>query len=147
MYSTAKHEKKKEFLFSVSDFELQMFSAGGHGGQGNQHCNTAARIIHHASGAQGVSRDERSGGQNRKLAFERCVKTKEFQTWLRVEVARHTGLQDEIKRKVEDSLRSNNLRFEIRVNNKWVEVDGDTITALSCLEEANEKQSTDGVRN
>ncbi len=114
---------EKKLLFSVTDFEFQMFSAGGKGGQGNQHCNTAARIIHKRSGAQGVSRDERAGGQNRKLAFNRCVQSKEFQTWLKIETARQTGAEAEAQRKTDEAMKDYNLRLEVKENGKWKVVD------------------------
>jgi hypothetical protein len=48
--------------------------------------------------------------------------TKEFKDWHRREVWKHLGILDQIDRAVEDGLRPENLRMEIKVDGKWVEV-------------------------
>jgi protein subunit release factor A len=69
------------FTVTIKDCEQQFFRAGGKGGQNQNKRETGVRIIHHASGARGEARDERSQEQNRKLAFKRMAESKEFQYW------------------------------------------------------------------
>ena|ERR1700734_1391872 len=83
----------KKLLFSVTskDFDRSTFSVGGHGGGGKDTSNSAVRLVHRASGAEGVGKDHRSNTRNARDAFERCVKTKKFQDWFRVECAKRMG--------------------------------------------------------
>lgn len=60
--------KQKILSVTMADCDLQTFSAGGPGGQRQNHVQTGVRIIHRASGARGESREERSQWQNKKLA-------------------------------------------------------------------------------
>jgi len=82
-----------ELLFTVprSDLRLEFFRAGGAGGQKQNKTSSACRITHMPSGAVGIARDERYQTQNRKLALQRLVGSKEFKSWCRVEVARLSG--------------------------------------------------------
>lgn len=64
---------------SIHDCEVQHFRSGGKGGQNQNKRDTGTRVIHHASGARGEARDERSQLQNKRTAFLRMLKTKEFQ--------------------------------------------------------------------
>lgn len=82
--------KVKTLLFSVTkkDFIQQTFSVGGHGGSGKDTSNSGVRLIHKDSGAVGEGRETRSNTQNRKIAFEKLVKTDKFQKWLKVETAK-----------------------------------------------------------
>lgn len=79
----------KELLFSLTkkDFTLQVFRAGGKGGQKQNKTSSGVRIIHAASGARGESREERNQSANKKRAFARLVETKEFQNWLKLRAA------------------------------------------------------------
>lgn len=80
-------------LFSVTrkDFDMQTFSAPGPGGGGKDTSRNCARLVHRASGAVGEGREHRSLTQNRKDAFERCVASKKFREWHRIETARRSG--------------------------------------------------------
>lgn len=111
----------RQLLFSVTkkDLEVQTFRAGGKGGQNQNKRDTGVRIIHRDSGARGEARDERSQGQNKKLAFRRMVETKEFQTWLRVKAGLAAVEADEW---LERMMRPENIRVEVKENGKWVEV-------------------------
>jgi peptide chain release factor 1 len=66
---------------TIHDCEVQTFHAGGPGGQNQNVRDTAARIIHHPSGARGESREQRSQGQNKRLAFRRMAESPQYRNW------------------------------------------------------------------
>lgn len=117
--------EERELLFSVTlkDCEVQTFRAGGNGGQNQNKRDTGVRIIHHASGARGEARDERSQLQNKRLAFRRMAESKLFQAW----VARQSYEQKQIEaraaqwaaQQVEDPAV---LKVEAFQNGKWMRV-------------------------
>lgn len=115
----------KELLFSLTkkDFRVETFRAGGKGGQHQNKTSSGVRITHIESGAVGESREERSQLQNKKRAFERLIKTKEFQNWFRFKCAAmmqgHRAFEQMINQKVEEALKPENLLVEIRVGNAW----------------------------
>lgn len=104
----------KELLFRLTakDFEVQYFSAGGHGGQNMQKNATACRIVHPTSGAVGISRDERSQLQNKKKAFMRLVNSEKFKTWHKLECAKRLGQAVDIEEWVNEQMRPKNLLIE-----------------------------------
>jgi len=108
-------------LFSVTraDFEWQYFRGRGKGGQKRNKTSNACRCTHRASGAVGVATDTRSQGQNRRLAFERCVATEAFQRWLRLEIARRTGQRALAEAAVDKAMR--NVRVEVFKDGRWTE--------------------------
>lgn len=104
----------KELLFSVTrnDFRMDFMRAGGKGGQKQNKTSSACRIAHPESGAVGVSRDERSQMQNRKLAFRRCIESKEFQSWMKIKIAEKCMDRAELGRRVDATMADKNLQFE-----------------------------------
>ena len=84
----------KNLLFSLgkNDFEFQTFCTGGHGGQHRNAKQNGVRCIHLESGARAEHRDGRDQVRNKRAAFEKCLKTKEFLAWHKLEVARRMGL-------------------------------------------------------
>ncbi|MCK9369469.1 peptide chain release factor-like protein [Candidatus Dojkabacteria bacterium] len=108
----------RELLFSITkkDFELQTFCSGGHGGQHQNKTESGIRIIHHASGARGESREYKSQAQNRKAAFKRLVNTKTFQKWLKLEVAKRSGelaiVEARIKKWVDSQMADEFIKIE-----------------------------------
>jgi hypothetical protein len=108
----------KKLLFSVTkkDFEIQTFRSGGKGGQNQNKVESGVRIIHKDSGARGESREFRDQPQNKKAAFNRLLKTKEWETWFRVRKAfALKGIEDanlEIERQVEEEMQLKNLKIE-----------------------------------
>jgi len=115
--------KRKQKLFSVtsSDVEFQMFSGSGTGGQHrNKHAN-CVRCIHKPSGARAQSTSEKSLHRNKRIAFRKMAETPEFQSWVRLEAARRSGELEEMKKKVDKSVREN-TRVEVRdEKGLWVE--------------------------
>ena len=104
----------KEKLFSVTknDFEWQFFRGTGAGGQKRNKTSSACRCFHPPSGATGASQEDRHQHENRKIAFNRCVRTPEFQNWLRLTIAAVSAGYDSIEKQVEKSLSEENLKVE-----------------------------------
>jgi protein subunit release factor B len=113
-------KNKKQLLFSLSkdkgDFTIQTFRCGGKGGQNVNKVETGVRITHPASGAIGESREERTQGQNKKIAFTRLIESPKFKAWHKIKTAYALmGIQDferEIERKVEEMMDEKNLLVE-----------------------------------
>ena len=107
----------KQHLFSLTakDFRVDTFRAGGKGGENQNKRETGVRITHVASGAVGEARDERSQGQNKRIAFRRLVESPTFQKWLRIESARAMMSGEEIRcleRQVDEQMKAENLKIE-----------------------------------
>jgi protein subunit release factor A len=105
---------KKELLFSLTkkDFEIQTFRSGGKGGQNQNKVESGVRIIHKESGAIGESREHRNQLQNRKAAFERLVKSKEFQLWHKLKASMiMKGIYD-IEKELDKQMEEKNLKIE-----------------------------------
>lgn len=106
---------------SKKDFEVQVFRAGGKGGQKQNKTSSGVRIIHRESGARGESREERSQLQNKKRAFERLTNSYRFKAWL---YRRHREILEgeTLLEKVEKLMSSTNLKVEIKDDKgKWIE--------------------------
>lgn len=125
----AKHSNR-ELLFSVTtaDLEIQTFSAGGPGGQHQNKRSTGVRIIHHASGARGESREERSQLQNKRNALRRLAGTAAFKFWVAQEVKRIDGAES-IEQWVERQMADlDNIKLEVKdEQGRWVETTWDAL--------------------
>ncbi len=114
--------KKIKLTLTKDDFSWEYFTAGGHGGSKQNKTASACRCVHVPSKSTGISRDERSQLQNRKLALERCVATKAFNFWAKMELARMeeeaTG-QMTIEDRVNREMLPHNLKFEVLDNGIW----------------------------
>lgn len=116
----------KDLLFTISaeDFDWQFFRSSGHGGQHKNKRDTACRCIHRASNSVGISTDERSQWQNKKLAFLRCVNTDKFKLWHKIETGKYL-LSLEEKRKIElmiDNELQYNTKIEVKdLSGKWID--------------------------
>lgn len=80
--------KRKTKLFSVTadDCRWDVFRGSGNGGQKKQKTSSGVRCVHEASGAEGKATDSRDQAINRRTAFERMIKTPEFQGWLQLKI-------------------------------------------------------------
>lgn len=116
----------REKLFSVTkkDFTFKETKGSGNGGQARNKTSSAMRCTHPPSGAVGYSEASRSQAENKRIAFEKCTNSPEFQRWLKVETARATGelarLEAEIQRKVDRDMRRENLLVEVVDGGQWV---------------------------
>lgn len=120
----------RELLFSINknDFEIESFRAGGKGGQHQNKTDSAIRIRHPESGAVAESRSERSQHQNKIIAFRRLLKTKEWKLWFKLKCSNTVISKDyekELKEKIEKMLDSHNIKTEIKVDGKWIEIETD----------------------
>ena len=108
-------------LFSVGakDFDMQVFRAGGKGGQKQNKTSSGVRLIHRASGARGESREHRHQWANKRAAFLRLLKTKEWIIWHKQEIARHLGQEAEAEKSVQEMMRAGNLKVEYRTGRGW----------------------------
>lgn len=112
--------KKLILSLTAADMNWDFFRAGGKGGQNQNKRSTGVRCKHLPSGAVGEARDGRTQAANRKAAFRRCVETRKFRDWLKVECARRLGVLEEIERIVEEQMNPNNMQVEVREKGRWI---------------------------
>lgn len=113
----------KELLFSLraSDCEWSYTRGTGKGGQKKNKTSSAVHCIHKPSGAHGYSESSRSQRDNKEDAFRKMYETKEFQKWLKIEIARKNGTLHEIEQEVERQIK--NIRVEGKdESGKWIEI-------------------------
>ena len=109
-------DKKLLFSLTKKDFEFETFRSGGKGGQHQNKTESGVRIRHPDSGAVGESREYRSQYQNKKAAFERLIKSKEFQLWHKLKCARLMGeikTEGQIEKEIDYAMREENLKIEL----------------------------------
>lgn len=112
----------KELLFSLTaaDFRFDYYVGTGNGGQARQKTKSACRCHHDPSGAIGKSQDHRDQSSNKKEAFQRCIAQPAFQKWMKVEIARRSGVLATIEEKVEREMR--NVKVDMKdENGRWVD--------------------------
>jgi protein subunit release factor B len=114
---------EKELLFSVTskDCEWSYTRGTGNGGQKKQKTSSAVHCIHKESGAHGYSEETRSQHENKKLAFLKMAKTKEFQKWHKIETSRRLGQLLDIDKIVEEQMKQ--VKIEMKKDGKWIEWD------------------------
>ena len=114
----------RQHILSITkkDFTIQTFKSGGKGGQSQNKTDSGVRIVHNETGMQAESRDGKSQHQNKKIAFNRLVKSSNFQTWLKTK-SNEIITKQTVTEKVEELTQPANIKTEIKVDGKWVEVD------------------------
>lgn len=112
----------REHLFSVTkeDFEIQTFRSGGKGGQHQNKTDSGVRIIHKESGARGECRNNRQQHMNKKIAMQRLTNSKEFRIWVNRK-AQEIIEGKTIEQKVDESMKTENLKIECRGKKGWEE--------------------------
>lgn len=104
---------------TLDDCEVQGFSAGGPGGQHQNKRHTAQRVIHHASGARGESREFKSQLQNKKAAFRRMAEDPKFKIWLNKVLATGPTPEERVDRDMDPS----RIKVEVQQGGKWTIVE------------------------
>jgi protein subunit release factor B len=114
----------KQLLFSVTakDCEFIFQRGRGNGGQKKNKTNSACICKHVASGAQGYAEDSRSQSDNKSLAFTCMAETKEFKSWMKLEISKKTGEAASIEESVDRQMNPRYIRTEVKKENKWTEV-------------------------
>lgn len=114
MLMNQKSEETKTILFSLTskDFEFQTFCTGGNGGQHKNAKQNGVRCIHPPSGARAEHRDGRDQFRNKQEAFRKCVESKTFKAWHRVETLRRLGQLRNIDKAVDEQMSEENLKVE-----------------------------------
>jgi len=108
----------RQLVFSITkkDFDIQTFRSGGKGGQNQNKRDTGVRFIHRESGAVGEARDSRNQLRNKRSAFRRCITTKKFKDWYKLEVARRTGelaaMEHRVEKAVDEAMDPKNIKVE-----------------------------------
>ena len=113
--------KKKLFSITKKDFEVQVFRAGGKGGQAQNKLNTGVRIIHKESGARGESRNHASQYQNKKEALKRLTQTSDFKLWLNrrsYEISQGETIEQEVEKMMDSK---QDFKIEIKEDGRWVD--------------------------
>lgn len=112
----------RKLLFSVriQDCKVEaMRTSKGAGGQKRDKTSSAIRITHPPSGAVGFSQEHREQGRNKREAFVRMVKSKEFEAWHRVTASIMMG-KEPIESVVEGQMGPDNIRVDVKRKGRWV---------------------------
>lgn len=114
-------EKEKQLLFRLTrkDFIVEAKRGSGKGGQNRNVTNSACRIRHPASGAEGQAQDERQYKQNEALAFKRLINSDTFKKWHKLETARQLGHLADIDATVEREMKKIQVQVKDE-NGRWV---------------------------
>jgi len=120
----------RELLFSITkkDLEITYFSGKGGGGQHRNKHKNCVRMRHPESGVVVTGQSHKERKSNIKEAFENLVNNGKFKVWHNRKV--YEILEGKkIEEKVEDMLKPENLRIEIRINDKWEEENEQSISS------------------
>ena len=113
---------KKELLFSVTkkDFIIDYFSGKGAGGQHRNKHQNCVRLRHSESGASATGQSHKSRAANIREALKTLTDSYQFKMWINrkaYEVIDGKRLED----KVEESMKSENLKVEYKMDGGWVD--------------------------
>lgn len=111
----------RELLFRLTrkDFIVEAKRGSGKGGQNRNVTNSACRIRHPESGAEGQAQDERSYKQNESLAFKRLIATEVFKKWHKLETARQLGQLADIDETVAREMKK--VQVQVKHEGRWVD--------------------------
>lgn len=113
--------KDKLFSLTAQDFKWDYYNGTGKGGSNRNKNANCVRCTHEESKAVGKSEEQRSLLQNKKIAFKRMTETKEFQSWIKAEIARKSGEYEKIREKVEKELIENTVIFVENDKKEWIQ--------------------------
>ena len=110
--------KEKPLLtLTKKHFRVDRFKSGGKGGQHQNKVESGVRITHIETGISAESRSSRSQHQNKKVAFRSLCNNQKFKNWLKME----SLYAEDLRKKVEESMRPENLKIEVWKDNKWIQ--------------------------
>ena len=115
-------KRQKELLFSVNkkDFDIDYFSGKGAGGQYRNRHKNCVRLKHKESGAYSTGQSNRDRKSNIREAINTLVSSSDFKLWINRRV--HEVIEGKkIEEKVEEQMRPENLKFEVREKSGWTE--------------------------
>jgi protein subunit release factor B len=118
--SEEKKEKTLLFRLTRKDFIVEAKRGSGKGGQNRNVTNSACRIRHEPSGAEGQAQDERQYKQNEALAFQRLISSAPFKKWHKMETARRLGQLADIDANVEREMKKIQVQVKDE-NGRWVD--------------------------
>lgn len=112
----------RQLLFSVTaaDMRWDYFNGTGNGGQNRNKTSSCVRCHHDPSGAIGTATEERSQSMNKAAAFRRCVESKKFRDWQRLEAARRLGTLASVDEVVDRQMKQ--IVTEVRRDGKWTKI-------------------------
>lgn len=113
--------KQKITIATRKDFDVSYFCGSGAGGQARNKVASGVQIIHKESGAIGRASDSRSQEQNKKAAFERLLKDPKWKFWF-AKKAYEIKQKETLEETIEKEVTPDKMKFEIKVDGKWVEV-------------------------
>jgi protein subunit release factor A len=87
--------REKVMTVTYKDCEMQTFRCGGKGGQNKDKRDTGVRFVHKPSGARGESRQERTQGRNKRIAFVNMAESERFQRWIKLQHAHQVAAIDD----------------------------------------------------
>jgi len=116
---TSPNNRKPWFSITADDCEWNYYRGSGSGGQHKNKTDSAVRCTHPPSGAVGTAEDERSQHLNKRLAFKRMATSDKFQAWLKTEIARKSGIEDEVEASVKRAMNPKNIITEVKENGVW----------------------------
>ena len=122
-------DKNRQLLFSITkkDLEITWYASSGPGGQKKNKTRNACRIRHPDSGVLVTASERRERQRNLRAALERLVAHPKFKIWHAKkchEVLKGITLEEEI----DQMLKNDPIRIEIRKEDKWTEVLEDELT-------------------
>lgn len=118
--SVAKVGKQPLFSLTSKDFEWSYTKGTGAGGQKRNKTSSAVHCRHDASGAVGYSEASRSQADNKREAWEKCVRSERFQQWIKLEMMRRVGKLADVEAWVDREMRTN-VRIEGKDDQgRWV---------------------------
>ena len=102
----------KVFSVTAKDCKWDYLCGTGKGGQKRNKTSNCVRCTHEPSGGVGKSVESRSQIRNKQNAFVKMAESKEFQTWLHIEISRKNGDFYKIKEKVDRMMNPINIKVE-----------------------------------
>jgi protein subunit release factor B len=109
-----KKDRKPLLSIGAKDCRMDVFRAGGKGGQKQNKTNSGVRWVHEPSGAVGESREFAEQIRNKRTAWRRMCETPEMKKWIRIESLKRMGELRDIEAKVDKAMDEKYIRTDIQ---------------------------------